>query len=71
MRHFDDDSVIDFTKNREALARAVARNVDDDYENFVVPPPPLNWGTRGSFFARRPDENARPRRRKKITKGES
>jgi hypothetical protein len=64
MRRFDDDSVIDFTRNREALARAVARNADDDYVNYVVPPPPLNWPVARSFFARRPGEKARPRRRR-------
>ena len=62
MRRFREQSVIDFTKSREALARVVKSNADE-FENFVVPPPPMKYQppTR-SYFARRPDEG-RPRRR--------
>ena len=61
MRRFREQSVIDFTKSREALARVVERNADE-FENFVVPPMKYQPPTR-SYFARRPDEKARRRRR--------
>jgi len=86
MRRFREPSIIDFTKGREALGRAVKRRrltlgkwspETIVLSSFKVPAGlspseaaeqivdvASQGAPRGSYFARRPDEKGRPRRRK-------